>query len=121
MSAEQAEAARAAVEHIYRTESRRVLATLIRILGDFSLAEDAMHDAFAAAVEQWARDGVPARPAAWLISAGRFKAIDAIRRRSRFDASVGELTARLEADAQDPIDIDDEKLQDDQLRLIFTC
>lgn len=121
MSAEQAEAARAAVEHIYRTESRRVLATLIRILGDFSLAEDAMHDAFAAAVEQWARDGVPARPAAWLISAGRFKAIDAIRRRSRFDASVGELTARLEADAQDPIDIDDETLQDDQLRLIFTC
>ncbi len=114
-------AARTAVEQVYRTESRRVLATLIRLLGDFTLAEDAMHDAFAAAVEQWARDGVPARPAAWLISAGRFKAIDSIRRRTRFDASIGELTLRLESDSTAPVEIDDETLQDDQLRLIFTC
>src|SRR5690606_37683221 len=79
------------------------------------------HDAFAAAVEQWPRDGVPAKPAAWLVSAGRFKAIDAIRRRTRFDASVGALTMRLEADADHTFEFDDETLHDDQLRLIFTC
>src|SRR5882672_3237311 len=93
--------ARATVDAVYRAESRRVLATLIRLLGDFDLAEEALHDAFAAAAEQWARDGVPANPRAWLVSTGRFKAIDALRRRSRFDASVGELADRLAADAAD--------------------
>ena len=89
---------REAVDAVYRSESRRVLATLIRLLGDFDLAEEALHDAFAAAVEQWPRDGVPANPRAWLVSAGRFKAIDAMRRRARFDASMTELAERLEAD-----------------------
>ena len=77
------------VDAVYRAESRRVLATLIRLLGDFDLAEEALHDAFAAALEHWPRDGVPANPRAWLVSAGRFKAIDALRRRARFDASLG--------------------------------
>ena len=79
------------VDDVYRSESRRVLATLIRVLGDFDLAEEALHDAFAAAVEGWQRDGVPANPRAWLVSAGRFKAIDAMRRRARFDASLSDL------------------------------
>jgi predicted RNA polymerase sigma factor len=109
------------VEEIYRSESRRVLATLIRLLGDFDVAEEAMHDAFAAAVEQWARDGVPANPRAWLVSAGRFTAIDAMRRRARFDASAGELAARIEAAAQDATAAAGEEVEDDRLRLIFTC
>jgi RNA polymerase sigma-70 factor, ECF subfamily len=113
--------AREAVETVYRTESRRVLATLIRVLGDFELAEDALHDAFTAAVEQWPRDGVPRNPRAWLVSAGRFKAIDALRRRARFDASVAELTMRLEADAADPLEGDMDGIVDDRLRLVFTC
>ncbi len=79
---------RETLNKIYRSESRRILATLIRLLGDFDLAEDALHDAFAAAVEQWPREGVPANPRAWLVSAGRFKAIDGLRRRARFDASL---------------------------------
>src|SRR5271165_4409019 len=83
------------VEAIYRAESRRVLATLIRLLGDFDLAEEALHEAFAAALEQWFRDGVPANPRAWLISTGRFKAVDAMRRRARFDASLTVLADRL--------------------------
>ncbi len=82
-----ADRARETVEAVYQTDSRRVLATLIRLLGDFDLAEEAMHEAFAAAVEQWPRDGTPANPRAWLVSAGRFKAIDRLRRRARFDAS----------------------------------
>jgi RNA polymerase sigma-70 factor (ECF subfamily) len=112
--------ARQAVEEIYRTESRHVLATLIRLLGDFDLAEEALHEAFAAAIEQWPRDGVPANPRAWLISTGRFRAVDAIRRRARFDASVRELANRLDevARANAP---KDEELEDDRLRLIFTC
>ncbi len=77
------------VEDVYRTESRRVLATLIRMLGDFDVAEEALHEAFRAALEQWPRDGVPANPRAWLVSAGRFKAIDGIRRRARFDSLDG--------------------------------
>jgi RNA polymerase sigma-70 factor, ECF subfamily len=113
-------AARAAVEAVYRNESRRVLATLIRVLGDFELAEDAMQEAFAAAVAQWPRDGVPSNPRAWLVSAGRFKAIDGLRRRARFDASVGELTARLAA-ANEASDVDVGDIEDDRLRLIFTC
>src|SRR5712691_444123 len=86
---------RAAVDAIYRSESRRVFATLIRLLGDFDLAEEALHDAFASAAEQWPRDGVPANPRAWLISAGRFKGIDAIRRRARHDASLAEMAEQL--------------------------
>lgn len=116
-----AAAARVAIDDVYRTESRRVLATLIRVLGDFSLAEDALHDAFAAAVEQWPRDGVPANPRAWLVSAGRFKAIDAIRRRARFDASAGEIASRLEERSQASPEDDIDGVEDDQLRLIFTC
>src|SRR4051794_20216423 len=113
--------ARAAVDAVYRGDSRRVLATLIRLLGDFDLAEEAMHDAFSAALERWPRDGVPGNPRAWLVSAGRFKAIDAIRRRARFDASLGAIAEQLEASAADPADWDDDRLEDDRLRLIFTC
>jgi RNA polymerase sigma-70 factor, ECF subfamily len=109
------------VEAVYRTESRRVLATLIRVLGDFDLAEDALQDAFAAALRQWPRDGVPSNPRAWLVSTGRFKAIDAVRRRARFDASVAELALTLEAHATQPEFRDDQSIEDDQLRLIFTC
>jgi RNA polymerase sigma-70 factor (ECF subfamily) len=108
------------VEAVYRSESRRVLATLIRLLGDFDLAEEALHDAFAAAVEQWPRDGVPANPRAWLVSAGRLPARARARRRARFDASVPELVDRLEGDGDMP-GRDDESVADDRLRLIFTC
>src|ERR671932_1068774 len=90
------------VEAIYRSESRRVLATLIRLLGgDFDLAEEALHDAFAAAVERWPDEGVPANPRAWLVSAGRFKAIDRVRRRARFDATIASLAEQLDADSSD--------------------
>src|SRR5688572_25321847 len=108
------------VNAVYLSESRRVLATLIRLLGDFDVAEEALHDAFAAAVEQWARDGVPANPRAWLVSAGRFKAIDAMRRQARYAASANELAARIEAAAQDAA-ADGEDVEDDRLRLVFTC
>ncbi len=112
---------REAVDDLYRSQSRRVLATLIRVLGDFDLAEEAMHEAFAAAVEQWEREGMPANPRAWLVSAGRFKAIDAMRRRARFDASLGDLARQVEAGAADDSSRDDEGVEDDRLRLIFTC
>jgi len=112
---------RETVDAVYRTDSRRVLATLIRLLGDFDLAEEALHDAFAAAVECWPRDGVPANPRAWLVSTGRFKAIDGMRRRARFDASLVELARRLDADTGDPAAWDEESVADDRLRLIFTC
>lgn len=108
----------ARIEAIYRSESRRVLATLIRLLGDFDRAEEALHDAFAAALRQWPRDGVPDRPRAWLVSAGRFKAIDALRRRARFDASLRLLAEQLE-DAAGSVEV--EEMEDDRLRLIFTC
>lgn len=108
------------IDAVYRAESRRVLATLIRVLGDFDLAEDALHDAFAAAVEQWPRDGIPVRPGAWLVTTGRFKAIDRIRRRATFDASVTELSERL-GGITEPVEWDDEEMGDDRLRLIFTC
>jgi RNA polymerase sigma-70 factor, ECF subfamily len=121
MSEGAARGIREIVDTVYRTESRRVLATLIRLLGDFDTAEEALHAAFAAAVEQWPRDGAPANPRAWLVSAGRFKAIDGMRRRARFDASQEELVRRLEADASDAADREDPDVQDDQLRLIFTC
>src|SRR2546427_12234830 len=87
------------VDAVYRSDSRRVLATLIRLLGDFDLAEEALHDAFAAAVERWPRDGVPANPRAWLVSAGRFKAVDGLARRPRVDASVGPIAEPLHAEA----------------------
>ena len=112
---------RDAVDAVYRSESRRVLATLIRLLSGFDLAEEALHEAFAAAVERWPREGIPANPRAWLISAGRFKAIDAMRRRARFDASQGELAERLEAEAVRSVPGEAQDIEDDQLRLIFTC
>lgn len=110
---------RQTVDTLYRTESRRVLATLIRLLGDFEMAEEALHDAFAAAVEQWRHEGLPRNPRAWLVSAGRFKAIDKLRRNARFNASLDEIAHQLET-ADEP-DWDREDLEDDRLRLIFTC
>ena len=121
MSDEAADRARETVDAVYRTESRRVLATLIRLLGDFDLAEEALHDAFTAAVVQWARDGVPTKPRAWLVSTGRFKAIDSMRRRARFDVSWVEIAERLESTPPDPASLDDERAFDDRLRLIFLC
>jgi RNA polymerase sigma-70 factor (ECF subfamily) len=117
------DAAREAVEAVYRAESRRVLATLIRLLdGDFDLAEEALHDAFAAALQRWPEDGVPASPRAWLVSAGRFRAIDAMRRRARFDARLAALAEHLHAAAgSSAAEVDDEGVEDDRLRLIFTC
>src|SRR5688572_23882198 len=109
---------RRAVDAVYRAESRRVLATLIRLLGDFDLAEEALHDAFAAALERWPREGVPASPRSWLVSAGRFRAIDGMRRRARFDAKVGEIAAQLES-AAGPTEPEDEGIEDDRLRLVF--
>ncbi len=119
MNDEAARKMREIVDAVYRSESRRVFATLIRLLGDFDIAEEALHDAFRAALEQWPRDGVPANPRAWLVSAGRFKAIDGIRRRARFDP--------LDEDAEQIAPVDDtasrgsEDIEDDRLRLIFTC
>ena len=121
MSDSAGDRARDAVDAVYRSESRRVLATLIRLLGGFDLAEEALHDAFAAAVEQWPREGTPANPRAWLVSTGRFKAIDALRRRARFDASEAELAERLEAETAGTIPGEAEDIEDDRLRLIFTC
>ena len=109
------------IEQIFRTDSRRVLATLIRLLGDFDLAEEAMQEAFSAAVERWPQDGAPRNPRAWLISTGRFKAIDALRRRARFDASLRPLADQLGDGITQPEEIDEEGVQDDRLRLIFTC
>ncbi|HEX9128072.1 MAG TPA: RNA polymerase sigma factor [Gemmatimonadaceae bacterium] len=107
------------VDAIYRSESRRVLATLIRLLGDFDLAEEALHDAFVAAVEQWGETGIPGNPRAWLISTGRFKAIDRLRRSERFESADGAILDRLQATEMP--DQDEEGVEDDRLRLIFTC
>ena len=109
------------VNAVYLSDSRRVLATLIRLLGDFDVAEEALHDAFSAALEQWPRDGVPANPRAWLVSAGRFKAIDGMRRRARFDPldDVGEAADIAVVDPE--AWADEESVEDDRLRLIFTC
>jgi RNA polymerase sigma-70 factor (ECF subfamily) len=119
---------REVVEQIYTTESRRVLATLIRLLGDFDVAEEALHEAFTSAIERWPLDGIPTNPRAWLVSAGRFRAIDRMRRRARFDASMAELTMRIEAEAHAAaaahtasLDDNTRELDDDRLRLIFTC
>src|SRR5215470_3477490 len=121
MSEDRGAQVREAVDAVYRSDSRRVLATLIRLLGDFDVAEEAMHQGFAAALEQWERDGIPQNARAWLVTAGRFKAIDRIRRRVRFDASAGELADRLDAEAREACETDHEGLEDDRLRLIFTC
>jgi len=121
MSQDPVDRTRAQVDEVYLAESRRVLATLIRLLGDFDIAEEAMQEAFAAAVEQWPRDGMPASPRAWLVSTGRFKAIDAIRRRARFDASQTELAERLAAEAVVAEPREPGEIEDDRLRLIFTC
>jgi RNA polymerase sigma-70 factor, ECF subfamily len=121
MTEDPVHATRVMVDAVYRSDSRRVLATLIRLLGDFDVAEEAMHAAFAAAVEQWARDGLPANPRAWLVSAGRFKAIDGMRRRARFDASQDELVRQIEANASEADGREDQDVEDDRLRLIFTC
>ena len=119
------ERVRGLVGAIYRADSRRVLATLVRLLGDFDRAEEALHDAFAAAVEQWPQSGVPANPRAWLVSAGRFKAIDSIRRHARFDVIVAEMAQRgaepINPAAWAEPDITDSGIEDDRLRLIFTC
>ncbi len=121
MNGEATEQARRTVDAVYRSDSRRILATLIRLLGDFDLAEEALHDAFTAAIEQWPRDGVPANPRAWLVSTGRFKAIDALRRRARFDASLVKIAEELDTGPGDAAGWAGEDLEDDRLRLIFTC
>src|SRR5262249_13278629 len=108
-------------DEVYRAESRRVLATLIRVLGDFDLAEEALQEAFAAALDHWPRDGVPDNPRAWLISTGRNKAIDAVRRRARQDASLRDVAPRLEEVGGVNAARDDQEIEDDRLRLIFTC
>jgi len=109
------------VDAVYRAESRRVLATLIRLIGDFDLAEEAMHEAFRAAIEQWPRDGVPANPRAWLVSAARFKAIDRIRVRKRLSRLDDDLAEQLPAETEDLAAMLDVEFEDDRLRLIFTC
>lgn len=114
-----AHSVRERVNDIYRSESRRVFATLIRLLGDFDLAEESLHEAFAAALAQWMRDGIPKNPRAWLVSTGRFKAIDTLRRRTRFNASLAELS---NPEQDTPLEaLDDVEVEDDRLRLIFTC
>ena len=120
MGADNAEGARKLVDTVYRTESRRVLATLIRLLGDFDVAEEALHDAFRAALEQWPRDGVPANPRAWLVSAGRFKAIDGLRRRARIDPLDEDAVEQIAA-PDDPASWGSTDIEDDRLRLVFTC
>ena len=112
---------RQVVDAIYRTESRRVFATLIRLLGDFDLAEEALQDAFATATEKWPQQGVPANPRGWLVSVGRFKAIDTLRRRSRFDASLADLASKFDPATTIPAITEDDPVEDDRLRLIFTC
>src|SRR6202008_295438 len=111
------------LDSLYRVDSGRILATLIRLLGDFDLAEEAMHEAFAAALSLWPGSGVPGNPRPWLISTARFKAIDTLRRRARFDASQGELARYLEAQASsaERSNEEEDSLEDDRLRLIFTC
>ena len=121
MSDLDAKAVRETVDALYRSESRRVLATLIRLLRDFDLAEEALHEAFRAAVEQWPRDGIPANPRAWLVSAGRFKAVDRMRRSARFAPLPDEIAEALPDEAPGAAAMLDEELEDDRLRLVFTC
>jgi len=127
MSERSAEQIRELLDSLYRVDSGRILATLIRLLGDFDLAEEAMHEAFAAALSLWPRSGVPGNPRPWLITTARFKAIDTLRRRARFDASQAELVRYLEAQSSsaersnNKDSLEDDRLEDDRLRLIFTC
>lgn len=118
-TAETAAAVRANIDALYRAESRRVFATLIRLLGDFDIAEEALHDAFRSALEQWPRDGIPADPRAWLVSAGRFKGVDKLRRQSRYD--LYEDMAQVAGTESASSNLDGDGLEDDRLRLIFTC
>jgi RNA polymerase sigma-70 factor (ECF subfamily) len=120
MSKDADENMRAIVDGVYRSESRRVFATLIRLLGDIGTAEEALHDAFRAALEQWPKDGVPGNPRAWLVSTGRFKAIDGMRRHARFDA-LDDVAEQVENIADETVAADGEDIEDDRLRLIFTC
>jgi RNA polymerase sigma-70 factor, ECF subfamily len=120
-SAKSIEAVRSRVDAIYRNESRRILATLIRLLGDFDLAEEALHEAVAAALDRWPLDGIPSNPRAWLVSTGRFKAIDWLRRRARFDASLGATAEKLQVAEIDLARFDNDQIEDDRLRLVFTC
>src|SRR3954464_1489438 len=108
------------IDAVYRADSRRVFATLVRLLGDFDLAEEALHDAFTTAVKQWPEEGVPENPCAWLVSTGRFKAIDTIRRRARFDASLADIGEQLDRSSRAAAATPDD-IEDDRLRLIFTC
>ena len=121
MTEQTAEQVRENVDAVYRSDSRRILATLIRLLGDFELAEDALHDAFSAALERWPKEGVPANPRAWLVSAGRFKGIDAMRRHARFAASQAAIAEQFGTETQEVANFDNEGMEDDRLRLIFTC
>jgi RNA polymerase sigma-70 factor (ECF subfamily) len=121
MSEDARETLRETIDEIYRLESRRVLATLIHLLGDFDLAEEALHEAFTTALEQWVREGLPKNPRTWLVSVGRFKAIDNIRRRARFDSSLAQIANELGPNTEDPFEVDDEDIEDERLRLIFTC
>src|SRR5215212_1091733 len=118
MSEHTVETLRELLDDTYRSESRRILATLIRLLGDFDLAEEALHDAFRAALERWPREGVPGNPRAWLVSAGRFKAIDGIRRQRRFVALDEEAAEEIPDEREE---VDPEGIEDDRLRLVFTC
>lgn len=115
------EVVRNTVDTIYRNESRRILATLIRLLGDFDLAEEALHESVTTALDRWPTDGIPSNPRAWLVSTGRFKAIDSLRRRARFDASLAAHEKRLQVEEIDSAQFDDDQIEDDRLRLIFTC
>src|SRR5215471_4684196 len=122
MSERSTEQIRESLDSLYRADSRRILATLIRLFGDFDLAEEAMHEAFAAALSVWPKSGMPDNPRPWLISTARFKAIDTLRRRARFDASQDELVRYLEAQLGSAERSDEEDtVEDDRLRLIFTC
>ncbi|HEY5883425.1 MAG TPA: sigma-70 family RNA polymerase sigma factor, partial [Pyrinomonadaceae bacterium] len=121
MSVRSTEQIRDLLDSLYRVDSGRILATLIRLLGDFDLAEEAMHEAFAAALSLWPTSGVPGNPRPWLISTARFKAIDTLRRRARFDASQDELVRYLEAQSSSETSNEDDFFEDDRLRLIFTC
>jgi RNA polymerase sigma-70 factor (ECF subfamily) len=109
------------IDAVYRADSRRVFATLVRLLGDFDLAEEALHDAFTSAMKQWPEAGVPDNPRAWLVSAGRFKAIDTIRRRARFDASLAQIAEQLDKSSRNAAPPGRDDIEDDRLRLIFTC
>jgi RNA polymerase sigma-70 factor, ECF subfamily len=115
-----AELVRTAVDGLYRSDSRAILATLIRLLGDFDAAEEAVHDAFRAALEQWPRDGIPSNPRSWLVSTGRFKAIDAGRRQARFDP-LGDASEMIPAEGRDGAAWEEGTVEDDRLRLVFTC